>query len=267
MMFRRPPSARARSISSTAPPGKTHASGTKLLRAGRRIISTSYGSASRSTIAEAAGIGVITLSLAKTRDQLNRRAVRATEHHSCGVADDPSSARGINCGSALVLPSDPLLAVGRPLLFPDRHGLLDAVDHGAAGLERLRAVRRDAGDGDRGLADDEVAEAVETVDGDVGPLSLDGLDDRANFFFSHRAIGVVEDRLDGLPFAVVAHDALEHDERAVGAAEEAPHQRGGVDRVVGEERGHAEHREASTKAPRRTCHELRTWGSVSRRLG
>src|SRR5207244_13576968 len=44
----------------------------------------------------------------------------------------------------------------------------------------------------------------------------------------------VEDRLDGFAFAVVAHDPLEDDERAVGAAEEAPSQGGGVDRIVGE---------------------------------
>src|SRR5207237_2548835 len=131
--------------------------------------------------------------------------------------------------SALVLPSDPLLAVGRALLLPDRHGLLDAIDHRAAGLEGLGAVRRNAGDGDRRLADDEVSEAVDAVDCDVGPLLADVVDDRADLLLRHWTVGVVEDRLDGFAFAVIAHDPLENDERAVGAAEDAPSQRRGVE--------------------------------------
>src|SRR2546423_6228924 len=40
--------------------------------------------------------GRFSLSLAKTRDQRSHRTVRATKHDSRGVADDPSSSRGIN---------------------------------------------------------------------------------------------------------------------------------------------------------------------------
>src|SRR5204862_1296114 len=110
------------SSASTAPPGNTHAFGTKLAFSCRRIISTSNGSP-RSRITLAAGTAITSVMLA--------------------------------------LPANPLLAVRPALFLPDRHRLLDAIDHRAAGLEGLRAMRRGAGDGDRRFADHEVAEAVD----------------------------------------------------------------------------------------------------------
>jgi len=116
-------------------------------------------------------------------------------------------------------------------------------------------VRRDAGDGDRDVADRELPEAMEAGGVDVGELRADVVDDRGDLLLRHRAIGVVENRLDRLPFAVIADDPFEKDAGAVAAADELPRQGGGVDGIVGEV-GHfsqvyAERSEASPVERRR----------------
>ena len=54
------------------------------------------------------------------------------------------------------------------------------------------------------------------------------VDDLLDLFLRHRAIGVVEDRLDGVPFVMVADHALEEDVRAVGR----PHARAATSAAV-----------------------------------
>src|SRR5207247_10724539 len=149
------------SSASPAPPGNTQAFGTKLAFSCRRIISTSNGSP-RSRITLAAGTGVTSVMLA--------------------------------------LPADPLLAVRPALLLPDRHRLLDAIDHRAAGLERFRAMRRRAGDGNRRVADHEVAEAMHHGDGDVGKRGAHAVGTPRHLLLRHRQIRFVHDRLDRFPF-------------------------------------------------------------------
>src|SRR5690625_1240059 len=61
-----------------------------------------------------------------------------------------------------LLGADPLTsAVGELLVLPDGHLCLDVVDQPAAGVEGFFAVSRSGRDDDRGVADLQVADAVQ----------------------------------------------------------------------------------------------------------
>src|SRR5207245_38569 len=89
---------------------------------------------------------------------------------------------------ALLLPTDPLLAARPALFLPDRDGLFESVDDGAARLERFASMGGGAGNDDRGLADFQQAEAVGDSGGNVWKSYIDIIHNHRDFFFSHRPV-------------------------------------------------------------------------------
>ena len=127
--------------------------------------------------------------------------------------------------------AEPGLAARADLLLPDRRAFFQAIDGGAARLERGRAVRRRRRDGDGDLAHRERADAV--MDRDLGPdpLALDLLGDLGQHLLRHLDVRLVFQADDvGQMVALPAHDAGErHDPAPVRAAD-------GGDGLVDDER-------------------------------
>ena len=122
-------------------------------------------------------------------------------------------------------------AVDKGLLLPDGHGLLERVDQPAAGLEGLRAMRRGDHDQHAGLADLQAAEAVN--DRDVAHAEAgDGLVRQLlHLLGGHLFVGFVVEMERAAAAGVVAHDAVEDDDRAVLAALESGNEFFGCDGV------------------------------------
>src|SRR5205823_6491290 len=125
---------------------------------------------------------------------------------------------------ALLLPSDPFLAIGTTLLFPDGNRLLETIDDHPTRLERFATMRRGAGDDDRCLADFEEAEAMGDRSGNLRKTCMNIINNFRNLLFGHRAVGVIENRLHSFSLMVVADDAFENDARAIRGAHDFFHQ-------------------------------------------
>ena len=124
-----------------------------------------------------------------------------------GCATGRAMGQGPRPSQASPLAPISFFQIGRPLF--------QAVDGGAARLERRRAVSRRRGDRDRDLADRQRADAVVDRDLGAGPFALDLLRDLGQHLLRHLDVRLVLQPDDvGQVMALAAHDAGERDDAA-----------------------------------------------------
>src|SRR5438128_5407125 len=116
---------------------------------------------------------------------------------------------------ALLLPSDPFLAIGTTLFFPDRNGLLEAIDDHPARLERFATMRRGAGDDNRCLTDVQKTQTVGDGGGNLRKTCMNIINDSLDLFFCHWAIGIVENRFHPFFLLMIPNHSFEDHARAV----------------------------------------------------
>lgn len=104
-------------------------------------------------------------------------------------------------------------AIDIAFLFPDRHALLDRIDRPAAGVERLRAMRRMHDDDDADIANGKLAYRMRNARDHAETRRGFGLDLQQPRF-RERFIGVVTHAADGTSLMLIAHRAGKKGERA-----------------------------------------------------
>src|SRR5690606_20914227 len=151
------------------------------------------------------------------------------------LAGGPLGASDRRTGRAV----DPAALAARVvLLLPDRHAVLDLVDHVAARVERRAAVRRADADPDGAVADRERADAVLGMDLENVEALLRLRDDLLAFGDGDRLVRLVFERGHGLAFVMVADPALERDARAGALVAQARLERVWIDRLASNREAH-----------------------------
>ena len=155
-------------------------------------------------------------------DPLRRRIEEATVRVSWNAGTHEIRVEACRVGEDLGFflrvpaPLDPHRSPLEVLLLPDGNGVLEGVDREPARVERLGAMVRRDGDGDRNLADLEAADAMDDRDSRDAELR-DRLDlDLLHLGDGHRSVGFVFEERHAAPVVVVADDADEQRQAAVG---------------------------------------------------
>ena len=119
--------------------------------------------------------------------------------------------------------------IGVELLFPDRDGRFQFIDHVAAGVERGFAMRGGNGDDHGDIPDGQRAGAVLAGNGMHVELFQCGRDDLVALGFRHARVGLVVEPENVTSTVVIPHAALEGHESAAGGVLHAGEDGGGVD--------------------------------------
>src|SRR5207244_1929098 len=95
--------------------------------------------------------------------------------------------------------ADPDVAIGEALRLPDRGARLGLVDRVPRGVERRAAMRGDRHDGDRWLAERDLADAMHDREATHAETLRDLVRDLAQYAKGHRLVGLVFERIHGPP--------------------------------------------------------------------